>query len=312
MNPKLKLIIITFTLISILISPATAEVSDLDITKTLPSLIADGGSLCLELLGDQLYNMGMAGNASEAQGKIMVYMGDKNKFIERPGVQEQKDFNAFWFLVGYIVFLGYGAARISGEKGNITRGFAIQESYTRTYLSTLALGLCCFMFYLNGIDWACTVEWLMAKGFVMNAMDIMPNDVQHGISYLIIAIANIGVWTFMQARDIICYMVFMYILWLIVMEKLPLVGYVIELILYYGISLFFSRIVIAFLFMAGAIAIETLGIGGLVIPYLILMGLIIIICIVFLVLPILVMYSKIMRGTGFRINYHTNKSDKGE
>jgi hypothetical protein len=239
MNPKLKLIIITFTLISILISPASAEVSDLDITKTLPSLYAQGNSLFLELIGDQLYNMGMAGNASEAQGKIMVYMGSKNNFIERPGVQEQKDFNAFWFLVGYILYIGYGAARISGEKSEITKGFAAQESYARTFLRNLLLGLLFFSFYLHGIDWACMVEWLIAKGFTLNAMDIMPNDAQHGISYLIIAIANIFVWSFMILRDIIVYIVIMYILWLICMKKLPIVGYAVALIISFGVNLIF-------------------------------------------------------------------------
>ena len=298
MKPNLKLIIIAFILISILTSPVGAEPGDLDITKTLPSLFAEGGNIFMEMLGDQLYHMGMVGNASEAQGKIMVYMGEKNNFIEQPGVQEQKDFNAFWFLVAYILYIGYGFARLAGEKGEITKGFVAQESYTRTFLRNIVLGLLFFSFYLRGIDWACLVEWLIARGFTMNAMDIMPNDAQHGISYLIIAIANIAVWSFMVLRDIIVYIVIMYILWLIAMERLPVVGYAITLIISFGVTLFFSRIIIAFLFMAGAIAIETLGFGGIVIPYLILMGLIILVCIVILLTPVLLVIRKIMSSGG--------------
>jgi hypothetical protein len=135
-------------------------------------------------------------------------------------------------------------------------------------------------------------------------MDIMPNDAQHGISYLIISIANIFIWSFMMLRDIVVYIVIMYILWLICMTKLPLAGYAAILIIYYGVTLFFFRIVIAFLFMAGVNALETLEIGGFVIPYLILMGLIIIVCIVILFIPILVVYSKVMMGTGTRLNFH--------
>ena len=294
----LKLIITAFALISILISPASAEVSDLDLTKTLPSLFAEGGNIFMEGLGDQLYHMGAINNASEAQGKIAVYMGSKNNFVTQPGVQVQKDFNAFWFMVAYILYLGYGFARLAGEKGEITKGFAAQESYTRTFLRNVVLGLLFFSFYLRGIDWACTVEWLIAHGFTMNALDIMPNDAQHGISYLIIAISNIFVWAFMMLRDIIVYIVIMYILWLIAMEKLPVVGYAITLIISFGVTLFFSRIIIAFLFMAGAVAIETLGLGGLVIPYLILMGLIIVVCGFILLTPIIMVIRKIMSNGG--------------
>lgn len=300
----LILILIVFTVISSLVSPARAEVTDIDITKIMPSLIAQGGTMFMEVLGDQLYNMGFVGNASEAQGKIMVYMGEKNNFVERPGVQEQKDFNALCFLVGYIIYLGYGAARISGEKSGIMNGFAAQESYTRTYLKTLGLGFVFFLFYLHGIDWACTIEWLISKGFVMNAMDIMPNDAQHGISYLIIAIANIFVWTFMMSRDIIVYMVLMYLLWLICIRYIPLIGYVALFILTVGGLLFGSRMIIAFVFMAGATAIETLGLGGLAIPYLILMGLIIVICIVILIIPIVIVVSKILSTTQIGNYFH--------
>jgi hypothetical protein len=301
MKPNLKLIIITFTLISILICPASASPSDLDISAILPSLISQGGNVFIEDLGNQLYQMGAINNASEAQGKIAVYMGNKNNFIERPGVQEQKNFNAFWFLVVYILYIGYGAARISGEKGGVTRGFAAQESYTRTYMKNIVLGGLFFIFYLRGIDWACTIEWLIAHGFTMNAMDIMPNDAQHGVSYLIIAITNIFVWSFMILRDIIVYIVIMHILWLICMEKLPIVGYAFALIISFGVTLFFSRVIISFLFMAGAIAIETLGLGGLVLPYLILMGLIIIVCLFILLTPILLVIKKIMNGGGIKI-----------
>lgn len=304
MNQNIILILISLTVISSLVSPVSAEVSDLDISKVLPSLIAQGGTLFMEVLGDQLYNMGLVGNASEAQGKIMVYMGEKNNFVERPGVQEQKDFNALCFLVAYILYLGYGVARISGEKSGILNGFAAQESYTRTYVKTLGIGIVFFMFYLWGIDWACTVEWLISHGFTMNAMDIMPNDAQHGISYLIIAIANILVWAFMMSRDIIVYMVLMYVLWLICIKYIPLIGYVAYFILIVGGLLFGSRIIIAFVFMAGATAIETLGYGGFVIPYLILMLLIIVICVVILLIPIVMVISKILSTIQMRNYFH--------
>ncbi len=305
MNINLKLILIVVILVGGLVNPVSAEISDLDISNVLPSLIAQGGTLFLEVLGDQLYDMGHVGNASEAQGKIMVYMGTKNNFVERPGVQKQKDFNALCFLVAYVIFLGYGAMRISGEKSGIMNGFEAQESYTRTYIKTLGLGLVFFLFYLRGIDWACNIEWLISKGFIINTMNIMPNDAQHGIAYLIIAIANIFVWSFMISRDIIVYMVLMYLLWLISIKYIPLIGYVALFILTVGGILFMSRMIIAFVFMAGATAIETLGYGGgLVMPYLILMLLIIVICIVILLIPIVIVISKILNTVHVRILFH--------
>ena len=159
-----------------------------------------------------------------------------------------------------------------------------QESYRKTYVKVLALGLIFFMFYLTGIDWICTGEWLISSGFVTNAMNIMSNDAQHGLTYLLIAIVNTGIWSFMVIRDIVVYMVLMYILWLICMSKLPIIGYIMIMIILYGVTLFLSRIVIAFVFMAGTSAIENLGMGGFVIPYLYLMEFILAICIIILIL----------------------------
>jgi hypothetical protein len=277
-------------------APAGASSSDLDITAVFPTLITQGGNAFIENIGDQIYNMGGVKNATDAQHKIAVYMGDKNKFVETEGVQKQKNFNAFWFLVLYIMYAGYGAARISGEKGSLTQGFVVQESYTRTCLRNLLLGIAFFMFYLKGIDWLCTGEWLFSQGFVVNALNIMPNETQRGLVYLIIAIANCVVWAFMTFRDILCYMVIMYLLWLIAASKIPIVGVTAFMILLYGFVVFLSRIIIAFLFMSGAVAIESLHLGGLVIPYLILMIFIIAVCIFILILPIIVAYLQLAGG----------------
>ncbi len=293
-----KAIVLLMLMLLFLSTPpvnAAAAVSDLDISAVLPSLISEGENRFIESLGDQLYHLGNVDNASQAQGKIAVYMGSKNNFIERQGVQDQKNFNAFWFLVAYIIYAGYGAARISSEKGGITtHGFAAQESYNRTYIRTLLLSFVLFVFYLWGIDWVCTAEWLMSKGFTLNAINIMPDGDQHGLSYLVIALANIGIWAFMNFRDMMCYIVVMYLLWLICVEQIPFIGQIADLILIYGFILFSSRMMIAFMFMAGATAIETLGIGGAVIPYINLMGIIIIICIVILLIPVFYVYGKIM------------------
>ncbi len=289
MNMRWLLIIV----ILVSIQTSSAAVTDIDISNVLPSLITQGGNLFLQSLGDQLYEMTGAKNATQAQTGIALYMSEKDNFIESKGVQDQKDFNALWFMIAYFIYLGYGAARISSEKtGSI--GFSAHEGYTGTYIKTLVTGIVFFVFYLYGLDFLLIAEWVVADGFITNAMNIMPTDVQYGLVYLIIAIGNVGVWIFLLLRKIIVYVVFMYLLWLLVFRKLPIAGYAISLILMYGVTLFLSRIIIAFIFMAGTGALEGLGIGGLVLPYIVLMFFILLICLFLLILP----YILIKGGVG--------------
>lgn len=277
--------------------PASAvSPSDFDLTTVLPELIASGGSKLIERIGDQMYGMAGINNTSQAQSAISDYMVAKNDFVRGEGVQKNKDFNAFWYLVVYVLFAGYGAARLAAEKGKIAQGFAAHKSYGGTYLKFLVMGLLFFLFYLYGLQWLSNFEWLLAKGIVVQSVNIIPLTPQNGISYLIIAIANIVVWLFMILRYIIVYVVIMYLLWILCMTRIPVVGIIAYGILVYGAAMFFFRVFIAFIFMAGASAIESAHLGGLVLPYLALMIFIIYICYYFMIVPAIFVYRKIGDG----------------
>ena len=295
--------------------PASATVADSSLTTVLPELIASGGSKIMENIGNQLYAMAGIENASQAQTKISDYMVAKNDFVKGEGVQKNKDFNAFWYLVVYILFAGYGAARLAAEKGKIAQGFAAHKSYGGTYLKFLVMGLLFFLFYLYGLQWLSDFEWLLAKGIVVQSVNIIPLTPQNGISYLIIAIANIVVWLFMLLRYIIVYVVIMYLLWILCMTRIPVVGIIAYGVLVYGAAMFFFRVFIAFIFMAGASAIESAHLGGLVLPYLALMILIIYICYYFMIVPAIYIHRKIgsdnnsRSGTHIHNHYGSNGSN---
>lgn len=291
-------------LISILIIlcfafPVNAGISDMDITTILPESFAQGGSKFLELIGDQLYKMAGVENTTQAQTAITNFMVERQDFIGSEGVQKTKDMNAFWYLVVFVGFIFFGAARIAMEKGRIANGFTAQESYSGKYLKFIFMGLIFYLFYLYGLQWIIDLEWLMAKGFVVQSANILPMTPQNGISYLLIAIASVIIWLFMVIRYIIVYIVVMYILWLICFSRVPLVGLIAWGVLIYGAFLFCFRIIIAFLFMAGATAIESAHIGGLVLPYLGLLIGIIYVCYWCMILPIFLIYRK-AAGSGDR------------
>ncbi len=289
----MKKILIVLLLLCFAYPASAVSWSDVDLTTVLPDLIASGGSKFMETIGNQMYGMAGVENASQAQAAISNYMIAKNDFIESEGVQKNKDFNAFWYLVVYILFLGYGAARLSSEKGKISKGFAAQKSYGGTYLQYIVLGFLVFLFYLYGLKWLSDFEWLLAKGIVVQSVDIVPYTPQNGISYLIISIANVVLWIFMQIRYIVVYIIVMYLLWLLCMTRLPVVGIISYGILIYGLSLFFFRVFLALIFMAGASAIESLHLGGLVLPYLGLMIILIGLCILFMVVPFVYTITKV-------------------
>lgn len=277
--------------------PVNAALSDIDLTSILPETIANGGSRFMEMVGDQLYGMAGVTNATESQKYIVDSFTKESKYLESEGFQSTKDMNSFYFLVGLVCYIFVGLAIIAHQKSGITSGFEAKRGYESTYIGYIIGGFVFYSFYLYGLQWLIDVRWIVQTGFIVQSANIVPMTPQNGITYLFIAIVSVIVWAFLVLADIIVVMVGMYLLWLLCASKLPIIGLIAWVILVYAGILFALPVFLSFIFMAGATAIESLHIGGLVLPYIIVMAIIILICYIVVILPLYMLYAKLIRGT---------------
>ena len=282
------------------IHPASASLADYDFTDTMPSLFAEGGNKFMEMIGNQMYGMIGANNSTDAQTTISNFLASPNTFIESPILQKQKDFNSFWFSIFYVIGLCIGAMILSREKGIPTSGFKAPQGIGNKYVSFALYGLILYLFHLWGLQYLFDFEWLLSKGVIIQALNVVPFVPDNGLTYLIIALGLLVLAVFMIIRYLVISIVASYFLLLICLAKVPALGLIVKILLTYGFVLLFFRVILAAVFLAGAGAIQSIsmmmGTDLKVLPYIALLAIMIGLCIVFMVLPIVYVYSNIKKA----------------
>jgi hypothetical protein len=290
---KLLFILIIFI---ILTTSASAGIADIDITDVLPSLIADGGNKFMEMVGNQMYGMIGVNNSTDAQTAISNYLASPNTFIDSPILQKQKDFNSFWFSIFYFFGLCIGAMVLSREKGLPSSGFKAPQGIGNKYVSFAFYGIILYLFHLWGLQYLFDFEWLLSKGVIVQAMDMVPFVPDNGLTYLVIAVFLLVLILFMIIRYLVISIVASYFLLLVCLSKVPALGLIVKVVLTYGFVLLFFRVILASVFLAGAGAIQSLGMDLKVLPYIALLLIMVGLCVVFMIMPLAYVYSTVKRS----------------
>ena len=135
---------------------------------------------------------------------------------------------------------------------------------------------------------------------IIQALNVVPFVPDNGLTYLIIALGLLVLAVFMIIRYLVISIVASYFLLLICLAKVPALGMIVKILLTYGFVLLFFRVILAAVFLAGAGAIQSIsmmmGTDLKVLPYIALLAIMIGLCIVFMVLPIVYVYSNIKKA----------------
>lgn len=274
-------------LVCIFVQPASASLADLDLSRVLPDLIASGGNKFMESVGDQMYASIGVNNSTQAQEAISNQFLPKDDMITSKILQDNKDFNAFWFAVFYFLFAAFGLMKLMKDKAMPSKGFKARQGFGSQYLTILFGGIIMFMFYLYGINFIMDFEAVVARGILVQTVNTIPFTPANGITYFLSAMFSMLIGLFMQLRYILLTIVMTEFLLLVCLARVPVVGLPIKVLLVYAVTLLFFRILLAGTFLIGIGAIESLHVGGFVLPVIALLLIMVGMCFTYMVMPII-------------------------
>jgi hypothetical protein len=295
MNFKIIFILITLLSTTQTVGAAPAEPS---LTDTVPHLIALGFDEILKNLGDSAYSLAGANNSSELNlhmAQLLIQSNDQ--FLDNQFIQDQKNFNAFWFGVFYLLYVFIGAVLVwkhnSNPMPNMKNGFALYDEFldSEKYAKTVVWGLIIFMFVYYGLDYVFKLEWLLSQGIALETFNILPPTADNAVAYLFGALTYLGLAAFFMFRYFVVGITSAFLLFMFGLYLFPYVRGIITEIFSYALLLLFSRFFLAAAMMAGMALIQALPFGlkyGLF-PYLVLTLLVDILALVILLGPVTVL-----------------------
>lgn len=290
---------IVFILITILITLQTATALDpLNLTATVPHLIALGFDEILKSLGDSVYSLAGVNNS----GEMNLYMtqlliSSNDQFLDNSFIQDQKDFNAFWFGVFYLLYVFIGAVLVwkhnINPMPNMKNGFALYDEFldSEKYLKTVVWGLIIFMFVYYGLDYVFKLEWLLSQGIALETFNLLPPTFDNAVAYLFGALAYLCLSIFFMIRFFVVGITSAFLLFMLGLYLFPFVRGIITEIFSYALLLLFSRFFLAAAMTAGIALIQALpfGLRNGVFPYLVLTLLVDLLALVILLGPVTVL-----------------------
>lgn len=281
---------------SLMIAPASAGLPDVDIANILPEVIARGFDEILIGLGNDFYSVIGATNSTNATDIMTKSFIIPNTFLENESLQKAKDFNAFWYGFFYLMFIIVGAAVVMKHKAVPDSGFIAEESFGNKYLEIAIGGILLFVFYLYGLDALFRFETALSYGITLEAMDMIIGIPTAPFLYLLLSSMFFLVNCFFLLRYLVLMIIATYFLFLVALQKIPVIGSIVYIILLYGVTFLFIRPIIALVLLAGSGAVASIPIGlGLdILAYILLLLIVIAITVLVIIAPFLYLYLKAM------------------
>jgi hypothetical protein len=292
---KLKLVLVLFVFVLMTI-PAQAGLADVDLGSVFPPLIAKGFDAILMSLGNQMYSTIGAHNSTEAQTIMTKSFITPNTFLENDSLQKAKDFNAFWYGLFYLMFLIVGAIVVMSQKAVPDSGFVAEESFGNKYIEIAIGGILLYIFYLYGLDALFRFETALSYGITLEAMDMIIGIPTVPFLYLLLSTMFFIVNCFFILRYLVIIIIATYFLFLVALNKIPVIGSIIYIILLYGVTFLFIRPIIALVLLAGSGAVASIpaGLGLDILAYVLLLLIVIVIAVLVIIAPFLYLYLKAM------------------
>ncbi len=270
LNPFFKaILIISF----FLVFTGTASASDeIGIIRALSDGFAQGFDKILISVTDQLYET-LGINSTDSATVMTNLMIQPNDFLSNEFVQKEKNFTAFWYAIFYIMFLLAGGIVLMKEEATPPHGFGMSApSWRNTYIAIAIIAPLVWAFYLVGLKWIFSLEYLLSKSSFLEIMDFIPPTADNALGYTILGIMRLFHILFMYIRYLVVGLIAAWFLFMIAARFIPITASYGKLLINYGLLMLFSRFVVVLIFLGGfgiAQNFNLLGVNFRFLPYIV-------------------------------------------
>ncbi|KAB2945285.1 hypothetical protein [Candidatus Methanoperedens sp. BLZ2] len=220
------------------------------VIQVIPDLIAKGFDKILENQADNLYSS-VGTNSTNASTLLTSMMYQKNEFLVNPGVQKMKDFTAFWYFVFYIIFLlvgGIGVMREAAENSSFGND---NGSWRNQYIEIAIFAPLVWAFYLFGLQWLFSLEWVLTKSAYLQTMDLIAYVPTGALDYLSFSIINVALIIALYVRYLIVGLVSAFFLLIAAAALFPPTRRFAAMLFSYGAVMLFSRFIMCMILVGG-------------------------------------------------------------
>ncbi len=246
----MRYILLILVLCLSLVQTAAADSKNLDPYQIIPDLIAKGFDKILETQADNLYTS-VGVNNSNASSLISGMMQQENDFLTNPGVQKEKDFTAFWFFVFYIIFLLVGGIGVMQEASDSSSFGNDNGSWRNQYIEIAIFAPLIWAFYLYGLQWVFSLEWILSKSAYVETMDLVAYIPADALDYLMFSIINVALILAFYVRYLIVGLVSAFFLLIAAAAFFQPTRRFAAMLFSYGAVMLFSRFIMTLILVGG-------------------------------------------------------------
>lgn len=242
----MKRIFLFLALFLILAQPAAA----FNLEELLPDLISKGFDRIIESQADYLYDM-IGVNSSDIQPAVSNLMAQKNDFLLNPSIQKEKNFTAFWYFIFYLIFLLAGGIGVMKESANSSSMGNVSGSFRNKYFEIAIIAPLVWAFYLYGLEWVFSLEYVMAKSAFLESMNFVSYSPTNVLAYLMRAISSVSIMLIFYYRYLVVGIVSEYFLLFAAATFFPWTRSFARTVFTYGAVMLFSRLIICMVLLGG-------------------------------------------------------------
>ncbi len=216
----------------------------------ISNAVAAGFNKILENQADNLYSS-VGTNKTNASTLLPSMMYQKNDFLANPGVQKMKDFTAFWFFAFYIIFLlvgGIGVMREAADNGSFGND---NGSWRNQYIEIAIFAPLVWAFYLYGLQWLFSLEWVLTKSAYFETMDLIAYVPTDALDYFMFSIINVALIVALYIRYLVVGLVSAFFLLIIAAALFPPTRGFATMLFSYGAVMLFSRFIMCMILVGG-------------------------------------------------------------
>ena len=233
-----------------LVNVAAADYKTPDPYQIIPDLIAKGFDKILENQADNLYSS-VGTNGTNVSTLLTSMLYQKNEFLVNPGVQKMKDFTAFWFFAFYIIFLLVGGIGVMREAADNSSFGNDNGSWRNQYIEIAIFAPLVWAFYLYGLQWLFSLEWVLTKSAYLEAMDLIAYTPTNALDYLSFSIINVALIIALYIRYLIVGLVSAFFLLIAAAALFPPTRGFAKMLFSYGAVMLFSRFIMSMILVGG-------------------------------------------------------------
>jgi hypothetical protein len=229
----------------------TATADDLGIINALSDGFVQGFNNVLYSVTNQMYEtMGM--NSTDSETMITNFMVQPDDFLNNNFVQKEKTFTAFWYAVFYVIFLLVGGIILMKEEAMPAHGFGMGgPAWRNTYIAIALIAPLVWAFYLYGLKWMFSLEYVLSKSSYLEIMDFMPPTSDNAVEYVILGLLRIINIVFFYIRYMVAGLIAAWFLFVIAARFIPITASYGKLLINYFLLMLFSRFVVILILAAG-------------------------------------------------------------